>query len=404
MGDERKLSVDVVHCRQRGDQEGDGRKSGFTLVELLIVVAIIGILIALMLPAVQAARETSRRTQCANNLRQIVLATANHESAQGTFPAGRRIPDWVQGNQVQNAYTNYLSVNPLSKGYTGGYSVHVWLLPYLENQAIYSGVRFDVPIGKRMAMFGKPLHVNYQVYAQAESLFLCPSDTIAGRGISENNYRCNFGGSTPYGGAMDTTHQNVVDVSDARGFSVRGNGAFSAGTVGLSVREFSDGLTQTAFFAERIRGSGSRSTEAIPGPRDVVSRPGGRSYIWPFEIDEFYRACQGQSRTVSPFNFTMAGRWPEGSDWSNGWPFAGYDATQYNHVAPPNWKALDCGNTSAIADTPGEHAIISARSEHPQLVNVAFGDGHVATVHDSIDLSVWRAMGTRAGGDLVDVH
>ncbi|MDA0660243.1 MAG: DUF1559 domain-containing protein [Planctomycetota bacterium] len=393
----------VLGC-QRVVQEGNGRRFGFTLVELLIVVAIVGVLVALILPAVQATRETSRRTHCVNNLRQIVLATASHESAQGVFPSGRRIPDWVQANRVQSAYTNYLSVDPRSHGFTGGYSVHVWLLPYLENQAIHRGVRFDVPVGKRMALNGQPLHVNYQAYTQAESLFLCPSDTIGGRSESANNYRCNFGGSTPYGGAMDTTRQDVVHVIDTQGNSVKGNGAFSAGAVGLPVREFGDGLTPTAFFSERIRGSGSQSSQVLPGPRDIVSRPGGKAYTWPFDIEEFYRACEGQVQKISPFNFTMAGRWPEGSDWSNGWPFAGYDATQYNHVAPPNWKALDCGNTSAIADTPGEHAIIAARSDHPQVVNVAFGDGHVASVHDGIDLSVWRAMGTRAGGDLADAR
>ena len=98
----------------------------------------------------------------------------------------------------------------------------------------------------------------------------------------------------------------------------------------------------------------------------------------------------------------LAGRWPAGSDWSNGWPFAGYDATQYNHVAPPNWDGYDCGGFSSIPDTPGEHAIIAARSTHTGIVNVAFGDGHIAAVSDSVDLNVWRAAGSRNGEEVVN--
>ena len=79
-----------------------------------------------------------------------------------------------------------------------------------------------------------------------------------------------------------------------------------------------------------------------------------------------------------------------------GWPFAGYDSTQYNHVAPPNWGGQDCG-VNHISDTPKEHAIAPPRSEHNGVVVVTFGDGHTELINDDIDLLVWRAMGSRNG-------
>jgi len=94
--------------------------AGFTLVELLVVIAIIGALVALLLPAIQAAREAARRLQCQNNLKQIGVAAQNYLSANGTFPPGsmRDIPAGM-GNY------NDPRVSP-----------HTLLLPYLEQQAI----------------------------------------------------------------------------------------------------------------------------------------------------------------------------------------------------------------------------------------------------------------------------
>jgi len=110
-----------------------GNRKGFTLVELLVVIAIIGILVGLLLPAVQAARAAARRMQCSNNVKQIVLAGHNHESAYKALPA------WVQ---AKGAMTGASGIRPALFG-----SGHFLLLPYIEQNNIYqlaNGISFEV--------------------------------------------------------------------------------------------------------------------------------------------------------------------------------------------------------------------------------------------------------------------
>ena len=105
------------------------RRPGFTLVELLVVIAIIGVLVALLLPAVQAARESARRSQCTNNIRQMSIATLNHEDAK------KKLPPLYEMVQVAPA--------PAAK--TESHGTHIYILPYMEQQAIYDQYNFDFP-------------------------------------------------------------------------------------------------------------------------------------------------------------------------------------------------------------------------------------------------------------------
>lgn len=377
---------------------------GFTLVELLVVIAIIGVLVALLLPAVQAAREAARRTQCVNNVKQMALAAANYESAKKCFPPGRLNPDYerqtASGWSPQPSGTSYppYSNNPNER--YQNFSVHVWLLPYMEAGNVASLIDFKKGQSKQMVdASGNKINPHYQAYATAHGLFICPSDPNTGIVVSENNYRANFGGSTFYAGAAQEAPFDP-QYAVPEGFVAGGNGAFSFGKKGLPASEFTDGLSKTAFFSERTKGSGAAPNTP---PTQYDMRGQGLGYGSTGKtIDSVYTQCANYVPAAGPQILYSPGRWVPGDLYSNGWPFAGYDCTQYNHVAEPNWKGIDCGVHTYVPDTPFEHAIVSARSEHNGSVVVAFGDGHTAIVSDGIDLAVWRALGSRNGSETIE--
>jgi prepilin-type N-terminal cleavage/methylation domain-containing protein/prepilin-type processing-associated H-X9-DG protein len=129
------------------------RRPAFTLIELLVAIAIIGILIALLLPAVQQVRATAQRTQCVNNLKQIGIACHNYHSIKGYLPPG------------------YYSTMPYVDGNTDttpGWGWATFLLPYLEHQAVYDGIDLTQPIPNQTGTAAQTVIKN----------FLCPSDSV----------------------------------------------------------------------------------------------------------------------------------------------------------------------------------------------------------------------------------
>ncbi len=136
-----------------------GWRNGFTLIELLVVIAIIAVLIGLLLPAVQSAREAARRAQCTNNLKQIALAAHNYLDAVGTLPQG--MPFQVNGNTPGAS-----NLGPPDWP-TTAHSVFVAMLPQLEQQPLFNSVNFN------MNMWNAP---NFTIHGVAIGTLCCPSD------------------------------------------------------------------------------------------------------------------------------------------------------------------------------------------------------------------------------------
>ena len=151
-------------------------RRAFTLVELLVVIAIIAMLVTLLLPAVQAAREAARRTQCVNKIRQLSLACMNFESANGNFPAG--------------------SVNDDMEDITdcgggdgpGGAPWTVRVLPFAEDSALFDQFEVDAKFTSTTNVPG--IAKNHVLFLEPHPGFKCPSDPVSGL---ETNYITYFG-------------------------------------------------------------------------------------------------------------------------------------------------------------------------------------------------------------------
>ena len=206
-------------------------KRGFTLVELLVVIAIIGILIGMLLPAVQQVRESARRIQCANNIRQITLAAMNYESANMRFP-----PGW-QSN------ASSITSGP-------GWAWSTELLPQLEQENLASQIDFRLPVLD---------DTNFAPTQQAISVFLCPSDPdpeVLNFGSSISDPVGSGSGTRPSDDDSDqvflsrSNYSGVFGNIEIEDDPFNGNGIFF-GNSRIGFQEIRDGSSNTIMFGER---------------------------------------------------------------------------------------------------------------------------------------------------------
>ncbi|MEE2825089.1 MAG: DUF1559 domain-containing protein [Planctomycetota bacterium] len=353
------------------------RSSGFTLVELLVVIAIIGILIGMLLPAVQAVRAAARRTACANNVRQIALAVHNYESANQVFPVNQIGPGVFDSDLGGNR--------------TGYYSWLVPLLPYIEQNNLHDSFDLRYNNGDGDSYKVSNTHPNALAVATQVSTFLCPSD------IPNLENAIILGSANP---APSSYAGNAGWPSYATGYAEeratpgRHNGAIglvhpaapvSWHTPQVAMNSFFDGTSNTALLAERLIQSGNSARAINEGDKRLRSLHILERYEGLDEIIE-----QMSSSHAHIFESAHIGR-----SWSSGMPLV---APTYMHVQPPN-SVIGHYNTSK---DEGDF-VVTASSRHASGVNMALVDGSVRFVTDTVSKEVWWAAGSRDDGRIESI-
>lgn len=324
---------------------------GFTLIEMLVVIGITGVLIGLTLPAVQSVRESARRAQCTNNLRQLITACKSFASTREGFPPYA----FSTGTRLDKHDLRF-----------GPYSLQCAILPYLDQNDLYNSINFTLNSGS----FDWLEKFHMTEATQVVGTFLCPSDPNSTRSspFAPNSYRACTG-------LGEMTRVGNV-------YALVGDGTFSGIRV-VNLAAIQDGLSGTLAFSEKPIGSGIEG--AYDAFRDWVQTSKGN----PLTADDWLNACSSLSASdLSDARLDSGGSWM----------IPGAIYTDFYASAPPNTRVPDCGNGAIVKGI----GIFAARSYHPGGVNAAMSDGSVRWFTSGTDTRLWRKLGTKAGGEVVD--
>jgi prepilin-type N-terminal cleavage/methylation domain-containing protein/prepilin-type processing-associated H-X9-DG protein len=325
-------------------------RRGFTLIELLVVIAIIAVLIGLLLPAVQAAREAARRVQCTNNLKQLGIAIHNYHDVNNTIP-----PDSMNGS-------------PANVGPSNDFSMKTRLLPFLEQSAMFNSLNmYFLATNVR----NSTIHNNANL-----SAFLCPSDgNWPQPNVSATNYPNNIGLR------RTTVGSNTLGPLDGPAYKL---GQPPEDKV-VSFARVLDGLSNTVMFSEFVKGN---NRAGLPIQLTGVAL----NFVFDAGVPETPGLTLPQYQTACLRSTTVVYD-QKGTDWIiNDCGKGGC----YSHVMTPNTNACWFGNSSNT-----DHTLVGASSNHPGGVNATMMDGSVRFIKATVSAPTWWAIATIAGGEVI---
>jgi prepilin-type N-terminal cleavage/methylation domain-containing protein/prepilin-type processing-associated H-X9-DG protein len=325
------------------------RRRAFTLVELLVVITIIGILVALMLPAVQAAREAARRLQCKNNLKQIGLALHNYHATRQSFPPG---------------YVSTVGSGGPADDKGPGWGWAAAILPYIEEGSTHRQIHFDKDIKDP---------VNAAARATSLSVFLCPSDggkrTFTVDVLDDS--------SPDFSTALKDANGNPIQVAHGNYVGIFGNPEITPDPGFLS-SDPDRGIAHQGMFCRNTAVRFVDVTDGTSNTLFVGERSSNLAYAtWTGAV------TGGQVPPKIPDTYNYGG---EGA------------------------PVLVLGHTGDASDVPPHtpnslvNHVDDFWSMHPQGVNFLFVDGSVQNINNTISPPLWWALGTRAGGETVTLE
>ena len=325
---------------------------GFTLVELLVVIAIIGILIGMLLPAVQQVREAARRAACENNSRQIGLACLNYESAHGVYPPGcnfmDRFRDPIFPSWNPRTGTDFES-NHLAWGY--------YILPNLEAGNVFDSIPANTAWGEDILdSNGDPVTSN------VIPVFVCPSDST---GDFNETYFTS-------GGDARNAKSNYIACS---GFRLRVGGTGPSRGQTVERQTFDEFIPGTTFGGSGIMRTNSRTSisSVVDGTSNTMLI-GERSSQPEDASDDFADLFVDQQGAI-----WIGGMNPDNTDAD----FEGYAWSGYTDGSDPNFSV-----------NGGARSRSAASSEHIGGAVVAYGDGSTHFLSDNLDALVLQALST----------
>lgn len=340
------------HSTRSVPVQSSSLRAGFTLIELLVVIAIIAVLVAILLPAVQQAREAARRSDCTNRVKQLAIAMHNHHETFSKLPRNYK---QVGANAWEALSANYE------------------LLPYLDAANIYNAGQANIT--NWGWIYGNTMNARLPV-------FRCPSSQEAPqRGTHPQGWD---GPGTSYAWCTGSSVETVWGGD-------RFNGIVSY-QYDRRFADVTDGLSNTLLCGEILSGSGMTGSSG-KYPNDIFYVGNGlfnsivdKNFPTQNELNQI-----GQTARTAPTGFKS----------NNGTMWAWYAASQstFTAAAPPNWQYPSAGGDCCPG---GAHdwgmGIIPPRSQHVGGVSVALGDGSVRFLQDGIDLVTFQRLGNSRDG------